>query len=77
MTPLRRFRLNLLGLAILVILWIGATLGAVIYAATPGNAPALLVAGLAGIAGWGFFQEALQGIGRSLDRYPLPREARR
>lgn len=77
MDNVTRFRLNLTGLLLLAVVWAGTTLGALVYATLPGNGGAILLAGFAALVGFGLFREALTHVGRSLDRYPLPREARR
>lgn len=68
-----RFRLNLLGLLLLVLVWLGSTVGTVVYALQPGNGGAVLLAGFFALVGWGMFQEALKSIDHSLARHPLPR----
>ena len=73
MDNVTRFRLQLAGLATLILVWLGSTVGTVVYASTPGNAGAVLLAGLFALVGWGMFQEALRGIDRSLARHPQPR----
>jgi len=73
MDNVTRFRLQLAGLALLILVWLGSTVGTVVYASTPGNAGAVLLAGFFALVGWGMFQEALKGIDHSLARHPLPR----
>ena len=66
-----RFKLNLVGLLFVVLVWLGSTAALTVYACQPGNAGAILIAGLAACVGYGFFREAVSQVGRSLDRYPV------
>ena len=58
--------LALLALVAIVLLWIGGTVAALAYAAQPGNAGAVILAGLAFFGGYGFVQEAGSELGAHL-----------
>ena len=66
-----RFRMNLLGLLMVVLVWLGSVIGCTVYAFIPGNGGALLLSVFFAFVGYGFFREGVEQVGRSLDRYPV------
>jgi hypothetical protein len=66
-----RFKLNLLGLLMVVLVWLGSVVGCTVYAMQPGNGGAVVLAGFFALAGYGMFREGVEQVGRSLDRYPV------
>ena len=58
MTENQKTLAALLVLVILVVLWLGGTVATLAYAATPGNAGAIVAAGFVFCLGYGFVQEA-------------------
>lgn len=72
MTNETRFRLNLIGLLLVVLAWLGGTVACMVYACQPGHGGAVILALFVGCIGYGFFREAVTQVGRTLDRYPLP-----
>jgi len=58
-----RLALTVALFVLVVLAWIAGTVGAVVYACQPGNAGAVLVAGLVAAVGWGFVQEARNAVG--------------
>jgi hypothetical protein len=58
--------LALVALVALVLLWIGGTVATVAYACQPGNAGAVVMAGLVFCGGWGFVAEARNELGAHL-----------
>jgi len=57
-----RFRLALLTLLVVALVWVGSTVGTLVYACQPGNAPAILLAGLVGLVGYGLTREGFSWV---------------
>lgn len=66
MSETTRIVLALVALLVLVVGWLGGTVATVVYACQPGNAGAVVLAGLVFCLGYGFVQEARQRLGESL-----------
>ena len=54
--------LALVALVFVVLVWLGGTIGTVVYAIQPGNAGAMLGAFFVFAVGYGFFQEATTAL---------------
>lgn len=58
-----RCLLSLIGLLVLVLVALGATVGCVVWACQPGNGGGIVLAMLVGCMGYGFVQEYCSNMG--------------
>jgi len=58
-----RFAVALLAVALVFVLWVGSTVGTLVWACQPGNAGGVLAALFVACVGWGFMQEARKALG--------------